>query len=94
MKKLFMFGIIGTLFIGGCTEQTVQQEVDLNQKWSTFEEQAKGTEVNLYMWGGSDSINQYFDEWVIPRVEETYDITLNRFPVTDTKEILTQVLDE
>lgn len=94
MKKLFMFGILGTLFMGGCTEQTVQQEVDFNQKWSTFEEQAKGTEVNLYMWGGSDSINQYFDEWVIPRVEETYDITLNRVPVTDTKEILTQVLDE
>jgi len=82
------------LVLAGCADQETREQVDFSQDWSEIQAQAEDTTVNLYMWGGSESINSYFDEWVTPRVEEQYAITVNRVPVNDTQEILTQLLDE
>ena len=82
------------LALGACSQEQVATEADFSQDWNELATEAEGTTVNLYMWGGSDSINSYFDEWVTPRLKEQYDISLNRVPVNDTQEILTQLLDE
>ena len=82
------------LALGACSQEQVATEADFSQDWNELATEAEGTTVNLYMWGGSESINSYFDEWVTPRLEEQYDISLNRVPVNDTQEILTQLLDE
>ena len=41
--------------------------------------------VSMYMWGGSESINNYMDKWVAPRLKDK-GIKLNRVPVTDIKD--------
>lgn len=48
----------------------------------------------MYMWGGNDNINRYLDDWVAPRMEEEYDVTLSRVPVNDAQDIINQLLDE
>jgi putative spermidine/putrescine transport system substrate-binding protein len=55
---------------------------------------SEGQEVNIYMWGGSDTINQYIDEWVAPKLKEQTGVTLKRIPVNDTKDIIQKLLTE
>jgi len=66
----------------------------LEADWSEVAKQAEGQTVNLYMWGGSDSINQYIDEWVAPRLKEQANVTLKRVPMNDTKDIINKLLAE
>ncbi|RXT13735.1 ABC transporter substrate-binding protein [Ammoniphilus sp. CFH 90114] len=66
----------------------------LELPWEQVTEEAKGQKVNIYMWGGSDSINQYMDGWVAPRLKESTGVELNRVPIQDTKDILNQLLAE
>jgi putative spermidine/putrescine transport system substrate-binding protein len=66
----------------------------LDASWEQVSEQAKGKTVNIYMWGGSDSINKYMDEWVAPRVKKEGDVSLKRIPMNDTKDIINKLLAE
>jgi putative spermidine/putrescine transport system substrate-binding protein len=66
----------------------------LNASWDDVLVKADGQTVNLYMWGGSDSINRYMDEWVAPRLKEETSVVLNRVPMNDTKDIINQLLAE
>lgn len=85
---------LSMVLLSACSQEESSNQIDLEQGWSAIEEQAAGDTVNVYMWGGSESINRYFDEWVAPLLQQDYDIELNRVPVSDTQEILTQLLDE
>ncbi|MFY7868553.1 MAG: ABC transporter substrate-binding protein, partial [Exiguobacterium sp.] len=51
---------------------------------------AEGSTVNLYMWGGDEGINSYIDDYVAPRLEEVYNIELNRVAM-DTAEFIRQL---
>lgn len=46
------------------------------------------------MYGGDDATNAYVDEWVAPRLEEEYDITPERIPVSDVAEVVNKLLNE
>src|SRR5690606_32596713 len=72
------------------------QETDnlLSAEWQAIAGSADGQEVDMYMWGGNDNINRYLDDWVAPRMEEEYDVTLSRVPVNDAQDIINQLLDE
>jgi len=62
--------------------------------WDDVAAAADGMTVNWYMWGGSDSINNFVDEtYGIPLAEE-YNVTLNRVPLADTVDAVNQVLSE
>ncbi len=63
-------------------------------EWDEIVELARGGEVNWFMWGGSDTINQYVSEYVGGILEAEYDITLNRVGVTDTASVVNIVLGE
>lgn len=63
-------------------------------EWDEIVELARGGEVNWFMWGGSDTINQYVSEYIGGILEEEYDITLNRVGVTDTASVVNIVLGE
>jgi putative spermidine/putrescine transport system substrate-binding protein len=67
--------------------------IDVND-WQGVLEAARGTSINWYMWGGSDSINRYVDDFYGRALQERYGITLNRVPVADTVEVVNQVLSE
>lgn len=62
--------------------------------WDSVLAAAKGQTVNWYLWGGSDSINAYVDNFYGKALKERYGITLNRVPVADTADAVNQVLSE
>lgn len=56
-------------------------------------EQAKGTTVNFYGWGGDEELNKWLDDTFAKALKEKYDVTLNRVPM-DIDQIMTQLLNE
>ena len=66
----------------------------LEQDWDAIVEQARGGEVNWFLWGGSDNINRYVSEYVGGILRDEYGITLNRIGMTDTVEAVNIVLGE
>lgn len=54
----------------------------------------KENEVTIYMWGGSDSINEYMDKWVAPKLKQEKGITLKRVPVSTPKDIINKLIVE
>ena len=62
--------------------------------WDQVVEMAKGGEVNWFLWGGSDNINQYVTEYIGGRLSDEYGITLNRVGLSDTVEAVNIVLGE
>ncbi len=62
--------------------------------WDDILAQARGQELNFYMCGDSDLINNWITGYVAPAVQEQYDITLNLVPITDATEYINKVLGE
>ncbi|WP_373354646.1 ABC transporter substrate-binding protein [Pseudoroseicyclus sp. CXY001] len=61
--------------------------------WEEIVEEARGGEVNFFLWGGADNINRYVSEY-LGGLLAPYDITLNRVGLTDTTEAVNLVLGE
>ena len=62
--------------------------------WDDVVAAAKGGQVNVYMWGGSDAINGFVDDFYGVPLKNDYDITLNRVPLKGTVDAVNQVLSE
>jgi len=62
--------------------------------WGQIVEQARGGTVNFFMWGGSDTINQYVSGHIGGILKADYGITLNRVGVADAVEVVNIVLSE
>ena len=62
--------------------------------WESVLSAAHGQTVNWYLWGGSESINAFVDDFYGRALQERYGITLNRIPVADTVDAVNQVLSE
>jgi putative spermidine/putrescine transport system substrate-binding protein len=62
--------------------------------WESVLAAARGQTVNWYLWGGSESINRFVDEFYGKPLQERYGITLNRIPLADTVDAVNQVLAE
>jgi len=65
-----------------------------NQPFSKLEKEARGTTVNISMYGGDDTINAYVDDYVTPQLKKKYGITLKRTPLSDTADAVNKLLDE
>lgn len=70
------------------------QEIPGFSNWDEVVAKAKGQTVYWYMWGGSDAINGFVDEFYGKPLKEKYDITLNRVPLADTVDAVNQVISE
>ena len=62
--------------------------------WDDVVKAADGGQVNVYMWGGSDAINGFVDDFYGVPLKEKYNITLNRVPLKGTVDAVNQVLSE
>jgi putative spermidine/putrescine transport system substrate-binding protein len=62
--------------------------------WDEVVAMARGTTVNWAMWGGSDQVNAYADNWVAEQLQTKYEVTLNRIPLNDTVEAVNKVVGE
>ncbi|WP_299503488.1 ABC transporter substrate-binding protein [uncultured Roseobacter sp.] len=73
---------------------TADGEALNSMSWEEVVDLAKGGEVNWFLWGGSDNINQYVSEYIGGRLKDEYGITLNRVGLSDTVEAVNIVLGE
>lgn len=92
-KTLLIAAIILTLVLSGCTG-AVQESNWSEMSWEDHLSASKGSSVNLHMWGGSDLVNNYVDQFIAPRLKEKYDITLNRVPITDARDMINKLITE
>jgi putative spermidine/putrescine transport system substrate-binding protein len=78
---------------GAAPTAATSGELDLDD-WERVVAAARGQTVNWYLWGGSESINRFVDEFYGTALQEQYGITLNRVPLADTVDAVNQVLSE
>ncbi len=98
MKRfVFLFTLLALVLTAcapdGAQPAASQTTFDLND-WDSVLAAAKGQTVNWYMWGGSESINAFVDNFYGKALQERYGITLNRVPIADTVDAVNQVLSE
>ncbi|EGA91014.1 hypothetical protein GPDM_01960 [Planococcus donghaensis MPA1U2] len=98
-NSVFLASSFLLLTLSACSQNVDEQtakETDqlLTSDWQTIADSAAGQQVNMYMWGGSENINQYIDEWVAPRLKKEHDVELNRIPMNDSQDIINQLVDE
>lgn len=81
-----------------CAKQNTSSETSSfdpkTASWDEVVAAAKGTTVNWAMWGGSDHINTYADQWVAGQLKNKYGVMLNRVPLGDTVEAVNKVVGE
>jgi len=92
-KSLLVVALILSLILSGCTS-SVDTRSWSELSWDEHLEEAKGTNVNIHMWGGSDLVNNYMDQYIAPRLKEKYEITLNRVPITDARDMINKLITE
>lgn len=56
-------------------------------------EEARGTTVTFYGWGGDEKLNQWLDNTFAPVMKEKYEITMERVPM-DIDQVLSQLSGE
>ena len=62
--------------------------------WDQILAKAKGGTANWFLYGGSQTTNDYLDKYVIPQMKQLYGVTVKRTPVTDTVDAVNKVLAE
>ena len=82
MKKVIEFSLLPILLLALLLSACANKE---KMKLST---------VTIYMWGGSDSINEYMDKWVAPKLKEEKGIVLKRVPINSPKDIINKLMTE
>ena len=81
MKKTAILAIVLILLLSGCsTGGNGKREVDLTD-WDAVTAAAKGTTVTFYGWGGSELVNNWIDQQLIPYCKNNYSITVERVPM-------------
>ena len=94
MKSLAIAAFLVMTLTPSAKADTADGAALIAMPWEQIVEQARGGTVNWFMWGGSDSINQYVSGYLGGILMADYGITLNRVGITDTVEAVNIVLGE
>ena len=96
MKKYTILAILlcTVMLLASCNTKDREENIADYDSWNDVIRQAQNTEVNLYMWGGSDSVNSYIDEYAVPSLKGLYGITMRRIPLSDIRDIVNRLLEE
>ena len=78
--------------LAGCAAPAAPETAEFSD-WDAVLSAARGQTVQLWMYGGDDQGNAYVDDVLTPAVAE-YGVTLERVPVTDTRDALNRVFTE
>ena len=78
--------------VSGATEPFADRYAAM--AWDDIVAEARGSDLYWYMWGGSDSINTFVQEYVADRLAAEYEIRLEMVPVTDASVYVSKVLGE
>lgn len=74
-------------------EENKTASVTEGMSFDRMKEEAKGTTVTFYGWGGDEKLNEWLDNTFAPVMKETYDITMERVPM-DIDQVLSQLSGE
>lgn len=66
----------------------------LEQPWEQLVESARGTRVNLFMWGGDSGYNRYIDDYAIPALKQDYGIELHRVAIGGSEDVINKLMAE
>jgi len=91
MKKVVF--LILVLMAVACGKKE-EDATKLDYSWGKVEKNSQGTEVSIYMWGGSAEINKFMDTFVANSLKEKNNIILNRVPITDIKDTVNKLIVE
>ncbi|MBC8161598.1 MAG: ABC transporter substrate-binding protein [Roseiflexaceae bacterium] len=86
--------LLVVLLVAACGAPAVATSDPATQLWEQVTAQAKGSTINMFMWGGDDNINRYINEYIAPKLKSEYDVTLKQTPVSDTAEAVNKVLGD
>ena len=85
---LFLIALFVTL-------STICRDAQATERpWEALVNQARGTTVDWYMWGGSPAVNSYVNGYVAKEMKSRYDITVRQVPVQDIGEIVSKLAVE
>ena len=77
MKKIIALLLAGLMVLGLTACGTEAEQTDLTgATWEEILEEARGTTVTFYGWGGDENRNNWLNTTVADYVRENYDITL------------------
>lgn len=91
LRYLSIGAVATMLLLAGCAAPATST-AEYSQ-WDDVLADAEGQTVQLWMYGGDDQGNAYVDDVLAPAVAE-YGVTLERVPVTDTRDALNRVFTE
>lgn len=98
MKRIIAIVLLILVSLGvlsGCSNQEKEESLNLlEMKWEDIAKEASDQTVNIYMWAGDKSVNEYMDNWVKPLVKEELNINLNRVPINDPKDMINKLITE
>lgn len=81
MKKVIRILLIFSLLIACRPALADSNNEVLSKDWKTIVQQARGSEVRFYMYGGWAHVNQWIDGFVADAMKTRYDITVTRVPM-------------
>lgn len=97
LKKTLVsiLSIIMTLSLVGCSKSSNNLEaIKVSDKsYEELLEEAKGSNVNFYGYGGDELMNKWFDNYVVPQMKEKYDINVKRVGM-DIDQIMNSLLSD
>ena len=100
MKKRLVAAVLAltmSLSLAACAgedkKETKSDKEISEMRFDELKEEAKGTTVTFYGWGGDEMLNDWLDNEFAPVMKEKYDITMERVPM-DIDQILSQLSGE
>ena len=96
MKKILVLFMAFMLALGsfGCSQKNKNTTDNvINKDWDTILKDTKGTTVNFYGWGGSETTNKWIDGYLTKAVKDQYNITLKRVPM-NIEDILNKLIGD
>jgi putative spermidine/putrescine transport system substrate-binding protein len=92
---IVVFAMSSVLWAAGQQESAAPFESRYqSMSWDEIVAEASGQTVYHYMWGGSDSINNWVSGFYANRLMDKYNITLEMVPVTGPQVYINKVLGE
>jgi putative spermidine/putrescine transport system substrate-binding protein len=85
--------ILSGVFVTGCRPEPGPLEDPAEAPWEAVVQAARGRDVHMMMWMGDPLINQYMRNWVAPKLDSLYDITLTLVPAQGN-EIVSRLVTE
>lgn len=95
IATILSLSLITSMGLGGCSKsQSSMEEMKISDKnYEQLVEDAKGSYVNFYGYGGNEVMNKWFDTQIIPQMKEKYDINVKRVGM-NIDEILNNLLSD